>query len=54
MGGHAVKIVGWGVDEVKGPLGILTRKVPYWLVANSWSVQWGLEGFFISRMRRNA
>lgn len=27
LGGHAVKIVGWGVLE----------GVPYWLVANSWN-----------------
>jgi cathepsin B len=28
LGGHAVKIVGWGVDSAS--------KLPYWLVANSW------------------
>ena len=27
LGGHSVKIVGWGVDN----------KIPYWLVANSWN-----------------
>ena len=36
LGGHAVKIVGWG-DE---------GGVPYWLVANSWSPHWGEKGFF--------
>ena len=36
LGGHAVKLVGWG-DEAG---------VPYWLVANSWSPAWGEEGYF--------
>merc|ERR1712217_99747 len=35
-GGHAVKIVGWGVES----------GVDYWLVANSWDTTWGLDGFF--------
>ena len=38
MGGHAVKLVGWG--EVDG--------VPYWTIANSWSPMWGDDGFFKS------
>jgi cathepsin B len=36
LGGHAVKILGWGVE----------RNVPYWLVANSWNPNWGDKGFF--------
>lgn len=36
-GGHAVKMIGWGVDDVAGP---------YWLVANSWGTSWGMSGFF--------
>lgn len=36
LGGHAVKILGWGEDS----------GVPYWLVANSWSPHWGEKGFF--------
>jgi len=35
-GGHAVKIVGWGVDN----------GVKYWKVANSWNPYWGEEGYF--------
>jgi cathepsin B len=42
LGGHAVKILGWGVDE--------SSSAPYWLVANSWNEDWGDKGFFkISR-----
>lgn len=36
LGGHAVKIVGWGT--------YYTQK--YWLVANSWGTDWGLDGYF--------
>lgn len=36
LGGHAIKILGWGVEN----------NVPYWLVANSWRTEWGDSGFF--------
>ncbi|VDP39282.1 unnamed protein product [Heligmosomoides polygyrus] len=36
VGGHAVRILGWGVDN----------KTPYWLVANSWNTDWGENGYF--------
>ena len=36
VGGHAVRIMGWG--EEKG--------TPFWLVANSWNYDWGLNGTF--------
>ena len=36
MGGHAIKIVGWGVQDGED----------YWLIANSWGTTWGLDGFF--------
>lgn len=36
LGGHAVRIVGWGVDG--------TTK--YWKVANSWNPYWGENGYF--------
>merc|ERR1712241_1561991 len=41
MGGHAVKIVGWGVGT-----DIFGRPVDYWTVANSWGSSWGQDGFF--------
>eukprot|EP01097_Dermamoeba_algensis_P000929 TRINITY_DN1343_c0_g1_i1.p1 TRINITY_DN1343_c0_g1~~TRINITY_DN1343_c0_g1_i1.p1 ORF type:complete len:330 (-),score=88.70 TRINITY_DN1343_c0_g1_i1:96-1085(-) len=36
LGGHAVRILGWGVEN----------GTPYWLVANSWNVHWGDQGLF--------
>jgi len=36
LGLHAVRTLGWGVDN----------GTPYWLVANSWGPTWGLSGFF--------
>jgi cathepsin B len=36
LGGHAVKILGWGVED----------STPYWLVANSWNADWGDMGYF--------
>lgn len=46
-GGHAVKIVGWGVTT-----NIFGREVPYWTVANSWGPSWGDSGFF--KIRRGS
>jgi len=39
-GGHAVKIIGWGTEES------IYKSVDYWLIANSWSTGWGLNGLF--------
>jgi len=36
LGGHAVKMIGWGVEG----------GVKYWLVANSWNTDWGDNGYF--------
>ena len=36
LGGHAVRIVGWGTDGT----------TEYWVVANSWGKYWGEDGFF--------
>jgi len=35
-GGHAVKFVGWGVEN----------GTKYWKVANSWNPYWGEAGYF--------
>jgi len=43
LGGHAIKIVGWGVEG----------GVPYWRVANSWNGDWGDKGFFKIRRGTN-
>ncbi|UYV64282.1 CTSB [Cordylochernes scorpioides] len=34
VGGHAVKMIGWGVEN----------GVKYWLIANSWNPTWGDKG----------
>lgn len=36
LGGHAIKILGWGTEN----------GTPYWLVANSWNESWGDKGYF--------
>lgn len=36
LGGHAIKITGWGTEN----------GTPYWLVANSWNSDWGDNGYF--------
>jgi len=43
LGGHSVKIVGYGVQN----------GVKYWTVANSWNSQWGNGGFFKIRRGTN-
>ena len=34
LGGHAIKILGWGEED----------GTPYWLAANSWNTDWGDNG----------
>mmetsp|Transcript_18294 Transcript_18294/g.30672 ORF Transcript_18294/g.30672 Transcript_18294/m.30672 type:complete len:353 (-) Transcript_18294:441-1499(-) len=36
LGGHAIKMIGWGVED----------GTPYWLCMNSWNDSWGEEGLF--------
>jgi len=36
LGGHAIKILGWGVENDQ----------EYWLCANSWNNSWGDNGYF--------
>jgi len=43
LGGHAVRIIGWGVEN----------GVKYWLVANSWNTYWGDNGTFKIRKGNN-
>lgn len=37
LGGHAVRVVGWGT----------LNGTPYWKIANSWNTDWGLDGYFL-------
>ena len=36
LGGHAIKAIGWGVEN----------GTKYWIMANSWGTSWGDNGFF--------
>lgn len=36
LGGHAIRILGWGVEDGN----------KYWLIANSWNSDWGDNGYF--------
>merc|ERR1711907_291448 len=36
LGGHAVKMIGWGTEN----------GTPYWLIVNSWNEDWGDKGLF--------
>lgn len=44
LGGHAVKVIGWGTD----PSGI-----DYWIAVNSWGKEWGMDGTFLIRRGNN-
>jgi len=44
VGGHAIKMIGWGVD---------TNNVPYWTIANSWTDSWGDNGYFLMLRGKN-
>ena len=36
IGGHAIKILGWGIEN----------RIKFWICANSWNNEWGDNGFF--------
>ena len=36
VGGHAVEITGWGIQN----------GIPYWQIKNSWGTEWGDNGYF--------
>ncbi|XP_051118744.1 cathepsin B-like protease 3 [Andrographis paniculata] len=44
MGGHAVKLIGWGTTE---------EGEAYWLLANQWNRSWGDDGYFKIRRGTN-
>ena len=44
IGGHAIKILGWGSEEVNGEM------VDFWWIANSWGTKWGRSGYFKMKM----
>ncbi len=40
LGGHAIEVVGWGVED----------GLNYWMCKNSWDVNWGIVGYFKIKM----
>ena len=44
LGGHAVKVLGWGTVQQK------KQTIRYWLCANSWGSTWGDKGYFKMEM----
>jgi hypothetical protein len=45
MGGHAVVIIGWGIEKgMTVPFTNRVVDVPYWYCRNSWGEKWGSDG----------
>ncbi|KAH0855843.1 hypothetical protein HID58_084104 [Brassica napus] len=44
IGGHAVKLIGWGTTD---------DGEDYWLLANQWNRSWGDDGYFMIRRGTN-
>lgn len=42
LGGHTVRILGWGRDT--------TKNIDFWILANNWSTSWGEGGYFRMKM----
>ena len=38
-GYHALCIIGWGVEDVRG------QPIKYWILRNSWGPEWGINGY---------
>ena len=38
-GYHALAIIGWGVENIKG------KEIKYWILRNSWGPEWGMGGY---------
>lgn len=36
VGGHAIEIIGWGIEN----------NTDYWIIKNSWGTEWGIDGYF--------
>ncbi|CAK5092031.1 unnamed protein product [Meloidogyne enterolobii] len=47
LGGHAVVITGYGTATCGG------KKIPFWIIRNSWGPKWGMGGFFYMRRGTN-
>ncbi|CAK5079730.1 unnamed protein product [Meloidogyne enterolobii] len=47
LGGHAVVITGYGTATCGG------KKIPFWIIRNSWGPKWGKGGFFYMRRGTN-
>ena len=45
--GHAVCIIGWGIENINN------KQIPYWIVRNSWGVDWVDGGFCKFGMNNN-
>lgn len=40
---HAIVIVGYGTTKATST----TPATPYWIVRNSWGIDWGIKGYFL-------